>query len=58
MTWVNYLAIGLCVLQTLLLLRLNAEIEVLRRERDSLLKQIKALLVVYGKPVDKRREHR
>ena len=38
----------------LALIRLHAEVVVLRRERDSMAKQIKALATVYRRGVDRR----
>lgn len=42
----------------LALIRLHAEVVVLRRERDEMAKQIKALATVYRRGVDKRGDHR
>ena len=42
----------------LALIRLHAEVVVLRRERDSMAKQIKALATVYRRGVDRRPERR
>lgn len=42
----------------LALIRLHAEVVVLRRERDEMAKQIKALATVYRKGVDRRGDHR
>lgn len=40
----------------LALIRLHAEVVVLRRERDSMAKQIKALATVYRRGVDRRQD--
>ena len=42
----------------LALIRLHAEVVVLRRERDEMAKQIKALATVYRRGVDRRPERR
>lgn len=42
----------------LALIRLHAEVMVLRRERDEMAKQIKALATVYRRGVDRRGDHR
>lgn len=42
----------------LAMIRLHAEVMVLRRERDEMAKQIKALATVYRRGVDRRPERR
>lgn len=42
----------------LAMIRLHAEVMVLRRERDEMAKQIKALATVYRRGVDRRGDHR
>jgi predicted Holliday junction resolvase-like endonuclease len=42
----------------LALIRLHAEVVVLRRERDEMAKQIKALATVYRRGVDRRPDRR
>ena len=42
----------------LALIRLHAEVVVLRRERDDMARHMKALTTVYRKGVDKRGDHR
>lgn len=42
----------------LTLIRLHAEVVVLRRERDDMARHMKALTTVYRKGVDKRGDHR
>lgn len=56
MTWLEVTLGVLLVLNSLLVVRLHAELDGTRRERDDLLKQLKALLLVYGKRVDRQRE--
>ena len=51
------LVVGLSVLVVALwltLVRLHAEMVVLRKDRDHAIKQLRALTMVYGKRVDKR----
>lgn len=42
----------------LALIRLHAEVVVLRRERDDMARHMKALTTVYRRGVDKRGDHR
>lgn len=56
MTWLEVTLGIMLALNGLLVLRLHAELDGTRRERDDLLKQLKALLTVYGNRVDRRRE--
>ena len=51
------LVVGLSVLVVALwltLVRLHAEMVVLRKDRDQAIKQLRALTMVYGKRVDRR----
>lgn len=56
MTVLEVMLAIVAVVLWLALIRLHAEVVVLRRERDEMAKQIKALATVYRRGVDRRPE--